>query len=132
MAAVADTAGRGSARRAPVPDALVRASVVLLLILFVGSSALSVRAYVLSDSADFTTASVRGASNSLLIDLLNAETGQRGYLLTSNPVYLQPYDTALSTVPADQQGLEKPIREARGLKYHHDQHPTPRDFRSNH
>ena len=114
MAAVADTAGWGSARRAPVPDALVRASVVLLLILFVGSSALSVRAYVLSDSADFTTASVRGASNSLLIDLLNAETGQRGYLLTSNPVYLQPYDTALSTVPADQQRLGSEVSAVPG------------------
>ncbi len=82
---------------------------VLLLILFVASSALSVRAYVLSDRAGSTTASVTGASNDLLIELLNAETGQRGYLLTSNPVYLQPYDTALSTVPADQQRLASQV-----------------------
>jgi CHASE3 domain sensor protein len=113
-AAVADTAGRGAARRAPVPDALVRASVVLLLILFAGSSALSVRAYLLSDTADLTTASVTGASNDLLIDLLNAETGQRGYLLTSNPVYLQPYDTALSAVPADQQRLGSEVSAVPG------------------
>jgi signal transduction histidine kinase len=84
---------------------LVRASMVLLLILFAGSSALSVRAYVLSERADSTTAGVTEAGDSLLIDLLNAETGQRGYLLTSKPVYLQPYDAALSTVPADQQRL---------------------------
>ena len=108
-AAVADTAGKGAARRAPAPDALVRASVVLLLILFVASSGLSVRAYVLSDRAGSTTASVTGTSNDLLIELLNAETGQRGYLLTSNPVYLQPYDTALSTVPADQQRLASQV-----------------------
>ena len=47
-AAAADTAGRGAARRAPVPRALVLASVALLLILFVASLALSVRAYVYS------------------------------------------------------------------------------------
>ena len=45
------------------------------------------------------------ASNDLLIGLLDAETGQRGYLLTSKPVYLQPYHSALSAVPADQQRL---------------------------
>ena len=77
----------------------------LFLILFVASSALSVRAYVLYERANFTTADVIGASNDLLIGLLNAETGQRGYLLTSNPVYLQPYDSALSTIPADQRRL---------------------------
>ena len=87
---------------------------VLLLILFVASSALSVRAYVLYERADSTTASVTAASNSLLIELLNAETGQRGYLLTSNPVYLQPYDTALSTVPADQQRLGSQVSAVPG------------------
>ena len=77
----------------------------LLLILFVASSALSVRAYVLYVRADFTTSNVLVASNDLLIGLLDAETGQRGYLLTGNPDYLQPYDAALLTVPADQQRL---------------------------
>ena len=112
--AVADTAGRGAARRPPVPHALVRTSVVLLLILFVSSSALSVRAYVLSERADFTTASVTEATDSLLIELLNAETGQRGYLLTSKPVYLQPYDMALTTVPADQRRLRSEVSAVPG------------------
>jgi signal transduction histidine kinase len=79
--------------------------VAVLLILFAASVALSVRAYVLYERAESTTSDVIGASNDLLIGLLNAETGQRGYLLTGKPVYLQPYDTALSTVPADQQRL---------------------------
>ena len=103
--AVADTASRDTARRASVPHALVLASVALLLILFVASSALSVRAYVLYARADFATSNVIGASNDLLIGLLDAETGQRGYLLTNNPVYLQPYDAALSAIPADQRRL---------------------------
>jgi len=88
--------------------------VVLLLILFAGSSALSVRAYVLYERADFTTVSVTAAGDSLLIDLLNAETSQRGYLLTSRPAYLQPYDTALSTVPADQRRLGSQVSAVPG------------------
>jgi signal transduction histidine kinase len=90
------------------------ASAALLLILFVASSALSVRAYVLYARADFATSNVIGASNDLLIGLLDAETGQRGYLLTNNPVYLQPYHAALSTIPADQQRLGSQISAVPG------------------
>ena len=92
----------------------MRASVVLFLILFIGSSALSVRAYVLYERADAATSDVIGASNDLLIGLLNAETGQRGYLLTSKAVYLQPYKAALSTVPADQQRLGSEVSAVPG------------------
>jgi signal transduction histidine kinase len=112
--AVTDTAGSGAAGWASGPHALVRASVVLLLILFVASSALSVRAYVLYQRADFATSGVIGASNDLLIELLNAETGQRGYLLTSKPAYLQPYETALSTVSADQRRLASQVSAVPG------------------
>jgi signal transduction histidine kinase len=112
--AVADTASRGAARRASVPHALILASVALLLILLAASSALSVLAYVLYARADFTTSNVMVASNDLLIGLLDAETGQRGYLLTSNRDYLQPYDAALLTVPADQQRLGSLVRAVPG------------------
>jgi signal transduction histidine kinase len=112
--AVADTAGKVATRWGHVRHLLLRASVVLLLILFAASSALSVRAYVLYQGADSTTANVIGASNSLLIELLDAETGQRGYLLTSNPRYLQPYDSALLTIPADQQRLRSEISAVPG------------------
>ena len=40
------------------------------------------------------------SSNAQLLSLLkDAETGQRGFLLTGNEEYLNPYHTALSTVP---------------------------------
>ncbi len=112
--AVADTAGRGAARRASAPHALVLASVALLLILFVANVTLSVRAYVLYERADVSTLDVIGASNSLLIELLNAETGQRGYLLTGKAVYLQPYDAALSAISADQQRLRPRVSAVPG------------------
>ena len=114
MTAVADTASRGAARRASVPHALLLALVAVLLILFVASSALSARAYVLYERANLATAAVIGTSNDLLIELLNAETGQRGYLLTGKPVYLQPRDTALSAVPADQQRLGSQVSAVPG------------------
>ncbi len=101
---VADTASRGMARLVATPRALALA-LALFLILFAGSAALSVRAYVLYGTANSVTSGVVNASNKLLIELLNAETGQRGFLLTGKPIYLQPYDNALSAVPPDQQRL---------------------------
>ena len=86
----------------------------LLLILFVACSALSVRAYVLYARADSATSNVIEASNDLLIGLLDAETGQRGYLLTGDPVYLAPYYAALSAIPADQRRLGSQISAVPG------------------
>ncbi|NEX59475.1 diguanylate cyclase domain-containing protein [Noviherbaspirillum galbum] len=40
------------------------------------------------------------ALNSLMLAFTEAETGQRGYLLTGNPAYLQPYYAAVSTANA--------------------------------
>ncbi|TWG35922.1 signal transduction histidine kinase [Acidovorax delafieldii] len=40
----------------------------------------------------------RADVNKLLQSMLDAETGQRGYLLTGNETYLEPYDKAVATV----------------------------------
>jgi signal transduction histidine kinase/uncharacterized protein (UPF0297 family) len=40
----------------------------------------------------------RAAVNKLLQNMLDAETGQRGYLLTGDPRYLEPYDTATANI----------------------------------
>lgn len=39
--------------------------------------------------------------------MLNMETGQRGYLLTGNPSYLQPYTQGLHTISDQLAGLQK-------------------------
>src|SRR5438034_8515137 len=39
--------------------------------------------------------------SSVLKDLTDMETGQRGYLLTANPSYLQPYTEAKSRIGID-------------------------------
>jgi signal transduction histidine kinase/ActR/RegA family two-component response regulator len=41
------------------------------------------------------------------IDLLDAETGQRGYLLTNDKSYLGPYDTAIARLDADLKDLSE-------------------------
>lgn len=46
-----------------------------------------------------------GALNRLLQSMLDAETGQRGYLLTGNDRYLEPYDKALASVQQDLDNL---------------------------
>ena len=43
---------------------------------------------------------VRTTLNRLLRLMLDAETGARGYLLTGDPRYLQPYDTAVGEAEA--------------------------------
>jgi signal transduction histidine kinase len=40
----------------------------------------------------------RGAINKMLQHMLDAETGQRGYLLTGDGRYLEPYNTALADI----------------------------------
>ncbi len=74
---LADTASRGASQPTPAPRALALASALLLILLAV-SSTLAVRSYVAYRTSDSRTSNVLAASNVLLIDLLNAETGQRG------------------------------------------------------
>src|SRR5574343_1349113 len=40
----------------------------------------------------------RSVVNRLLQSMLDAETGQRGYLLTGNETYLEPYDKAMAAL----------------------------------
>lgn len=49
----------------------------------------------------------RGDVNKLLQSMLDAETGQRGYLLTGNESYLEPYDKAVATVQTNMDRLSQ-------------------------
>lgn len=56
----------------------------------------------------------RGAINKLLQHMLDAETGQRGYLLTGDERYLEPYNTALADIDHNLDSLRQlftPYRE---------------------
>jgi signal transduction histidine kinase len=47
--------------------------------------------------------------STLLKNMLDAESGQRGYLLTGNASYLEPYDKAVSIVQGDLDRLRKQL-----------------------
>ena len=54
---------------------------------------------------------IQAGISAVLRDLIDMETGQRGYLLTENPSYLQPYTDAKARIAADfaslRAGLDK-------------------------
>ncbi len=49
----------------------------------------------------------RNALNQLLQNMLNAETGLRGYLLTGDQAYLPPYEQAVGTINSHLDGLRQ-------------------------
>ncbi len=49
----------------------------------------------------------RGSINKLLQQMLDAETGQRGYLLTGDPKYLEPYDAASANINQTSDNLRR-------------------------
>ena len=75
------------------------AVLVAALLIFVNEAGFhsSRSAMVQIDKAENT----RAAINKLLQQMLDAETGQRGYLLTGDERYLEPYDAALAGVTAN-------------------------------
>ena len=71
----------------------------VLLLAIAGSS---VWLYVAADQLNRATAhslEVRAAANQLLVMVQDAETGQRGFLLTRNSNYLEPYRTGADAAP---------------------------------
>jgi signal transduction histidine kinase/CheY-like chemotaxis protein len=56
-------------------------------------------------AAGIASSSLTNAGNLLLTDALNAETGVRGYAATSETLFLQPYNTAVTQVPKDLSAL---------------------------
>jgi diguanylate cyclase (GGDEF)-like protein len=54
-----------------------------------------------ADALAARTGAISRSANRVLVDLLNAETGQRGFLLSGQPVFLQPYRLGSSAVTGD-------------------------------
>jgi len=80
--------------------ALLTVAILLLLVVNVTTFVMIQRTAAFNDEIDSLQATRRTARN-VLIDLLNAETGQRGFLLTGRSNFLAPYRTAAGTVETD-------------------------------
>lgn len=93
--------GRGRTSLRGLLARLVAAlAVVLGLLIVVAAAGTIVSARDYRDAAQ-RAVQRQGAANQLLIDLLDAETGNRGYVLTGRYDYLTPYTTARGRYPAD-------------------------------
>lgn len=86
---------------------LVAGSVLLVLLLMANIVVLdyNTRALYRHGQAVIRTHNVIAALDEALISALDAESGQRGYLITGRDEYLQPYAAALSRVDAEVNGL---------------------------
>jgi PAS domain S-box-containing protein len=84
---------------------------VVLIVLAMGFSAYENWSKVREDLAQGLQARNRLlATNDLISQLKDAETGQRGYLLTGSDDYLEPYTKAIATIP----GLLDEVTDAAG------------------
>lgn len=72
---------------------------LLLLIASSTASYISIRKQIHNSSMVDHSRRVIGRVNKILQDLQNAETGQRGYLLTGMEKFLDPYHTGLESLP---------------------------------
>lgn len=72
------------------------AVLAVALVVFINEA--SYRTTVKSVSDMERAQSTRSALNELMQSMLDAETGQRGYLLTGNQMYLEPYYDTLKTI----------------------------------
>jgi signal transduction histidine kinase len=77
---------------------LLALAIVLLLATNLATFVMIQRTARFNDDVERTQQLRRGA-RTVFIDLLDAETGQRGFLLTGNPEYLQVYNDAISQLP---------------------------------
>lgn len=101
------------ADRQPIRDAVsgprTRGSIVLGFVLLVLAALMAVVVALTSAKAERLAShslEVRRAQAVLFSAIQDAETGQRGYLLTADPVYLAPFDRAVEHLP----GLEADLR----------------------
>lgn len=92
----------------PKRDAGRRLSIVLSLTFVLAAAAASlflVRSVDTQLNDIAKTYEVRRQARELILALVDAETGQRGYLLTQDAVYLHPYELAIATLDTTYRNL---------------------------
>lgn len=94
-------------RRGDISPLVIAGLVVSALLLLVAMIFWTVRWQEMMVESDKLTHAyeVRDSSRSVLQNLLDAETGQRGYMITRRVTYLEPYRDAAQNLSADLQKL---------------------------
>lgn len=106
------TAGSNRIRNVPsLAFAATLAALTALLLLMVAGMALWPN-YETRRNVDALrrSAAVQESALTFLSNLQDAESGQRGYLLTGNTVFLEPYERSVGTLSEDLARLEANVR----------------------
>ena len=86
--------------------------VSMLLVLAAAAASLFLVRTVDNQMVDIgNTYEVRRQARDLMLAVVNAETGQRGYLLTRDPAYLEPYDRAIASMDTTLQLLRGMVED---------------------
>ncbi|MDR5727831.1 MAG: CHASE3 domain-containing protein [Terriglobia bacterium] len=96
----------------------------LVLAVFVGLSYRQWEQYHQATVEREQSREISAAINSVLTSLTDAETGQRGFLLTGESRYLEPYNRALQELPNELATLRKLFSGKRGADHDIDQLTT--------
>jgi len=98
--------------RLPLPLETIYLLGALLLVLTIAVFSLQGwLAYEDRSRQQLISQTVRRNTYALLASVIDAETGQRGYLLTGLERYLEPYQRALQDVPVDLERLSQAVKE---------------------
>jgi len=90
-------------------------SFVVLLAIQVAVAVISFNGLIQADANNAMVTRTNKVTNQLdlfISDMKDAETGQRGYIITGDETYLQPYNAALTAIPADLTNLHTLIQAA--------------------
>lgn len=85
---------------------LLAGAILLLLAANVTTFVMIQRTAALNEQVE-RSQQVRRAAGVLLLSLVDAETGQRGFLLSGDPEFLAPYSRAATSVPEQMDELER-------------------------
>ncbi|KJV32489.1 response regulator [Luteibacter yeojuensis] len=98
-------------------DAGAFAALVVVIAFFVGSGILAwanVRTIQDDNALVIRSQETVAGLGDILSSIQDAETGQRGYLLTGSDGYLEPYRTALAVIPARVEAIRAALRSDAG------------------
>src|SRR5579871_2798259 len=82
-------------------NAVLLAAALLILLVMTGLAFREWQQFRVARSAGLRALSIENCIADLLSHMLDAETGQRGFLLTGQNHYLEPYDRAIEAIPKD-------------------------------
>src|SRR5215475_9610611 len=76
-------------------------AIIGVLIVALVISAVNLRNVNETSGAVAHTNAAKAALQQLLATLIDAETGERGFIITGEPTYLEPYNRAIRAIPSD-------------------------------